>query len=296
MKIAHTLLSSVAVPTIARAADDTPGNAPALSISEQASAGLQDAGGVRTIKAFMTRMIMPPKSYLMKNFIWKEGDPETPVAGRQIMMGRLFGLCLSYYEKDGSLPDGTPSKSIVLRGDFEATKIDPLEVKDGKYDTTDAKIVERFNMPEAYLPEAYAMKVKAYFDDCKARNIPAGSVEIDLDIGMETTGKMIPYTFIVLSYVEGQASALTRMRDRKAAMAFRQAQMKLNAPETQALLAQADPVQPEMIGGDGPVIDGTTGQVQEPGQGGDQGEPNPGDQAGGTETPPAAPKAGKKGS
>jgi hypothetical protein len=97
-------------------------------------------------------------------------------------MGRVFGICSGYTVKTNTLPDGTPSQSIVLGGAFQTENYMTGELGEGT---------------QLYLPAAYSEKVKAIFDtgavmDEAGREIrnSVRMVEIDCDIGVEATGKM----------------------------------------------------------------------------------------------------------
>lgn len=101
-----------------------------------------------------------------------------------------------------TFPDGKQSAMIALMGDFEM-------VNYGTGEVTRATSV--------YLPPAYALLVHGMFpQDKEAAKLPGAlrTVEIDVEIGIEATGKTIPYEWVAIAYREGKAmDVLRRLRN-----------------------------------------------------------------------------------
>jgi hypothetical protein len=179
------------------ASDDTDDDAdhqPVASTSTVASEG------IRARRAIMLKQFLPGEGidWINKNIV-------AAGKGTQAIMGRVFGICSGYTVKTNTLPDGTPSQSIVLGGAFQTENYMTGELGEGT---------------QLYLPAAYSEKVKAIFDtgavmDEAGREIrnSVRMVEIDCDIGVEATGKVIPYEWVVVAFREGEEMAvLKKMR------------------------------------------------------------------------------------
>lgn len=185
-----------------------------------ASEGNTEAQGVRARRAFMLKQFVPSPDWINTNIV-AHGK------GTKAILGRVFGVCTGYSMKNNVLPDGTPSSSIVLQGMFQAESYMTGELSEA---TT------------VYLPAAYAEKVKTAFD--ADPNIKV--VELDCDIGLEATGKTIPYEWVVVAFREGEEMAvLKRLRGSRGrpadavALAAPAKAAALPAPEGQAAGAQA---------------------------------------------------------
>jgi hypothetical protein len=109
--------------------------------------------------------------------------------------------------------DGTPSSSIVLKGDFETENYMTGEIGSGT---------------QAFIPAAYAEKVKAVFDANAVLNDKGEevgnhirTVEVDIDVGVEATGKTIPYEWVVTAFKEGaEMAVLKNLRNSRARPAY----------------------------------------------------------------------------
>lgn len=140
--------------------------------------------GVRARRAFMLKHFVPNADWINTNIVAKG-------KGTQAILGRVFGVSTGYEVKTNILPDGKQSESIVLKGTFQAESYLTGEISEA---TT------------VYLPLAYSEKVKTVFDMDPTIKI----VELDCDVGLEATGKTIPYEWVVIAFREGQAMALLR--------------------------------------------------------------------------------------
>lgn len=203
--------------------------------------------GVRARRTIMLKNLLPADGvdWIMKNVV-SQGK------GTRATLGRIFGVCTGYSIKTNTLPDGTPSSSIVLHGDFETENYIDGEIGSG---TT------------AYIPAAYSEKVKTVFDANAILN-EAGeeignrirTIEIDIDVGVEATGKTIPYEWVVVAFKEGaEMATLKRMRSTRA-----RPQFVINSP-TVKLEAVARPMTAPLAMLEGPsggdVIEGEAKQV-----------------------------------
>lgn len=168
-------------------------------MSEQTTSEIANAGnlaqaateGKRARRVIVMKQFIPDADWINVNIVAKG-------KGTQVLVGRVFGVCTGYEDKENTLPNGEKSKQIVLRGSFEAESYVSGEVTDGT---------------GIYLPMAYAEKVKALY----AMMPDLKTVEIDCDIGLEATGKTIPYEWVVIAYREGEASdVMKRLKSSRA--------------------------------------------------------------------------------
>lgn len=195
----HNLMAAGSM--IALAADKgDKGGAPAAPAPAQQQ-------GVRARRAIMLKHFLPGDGidWINKNVV-AQGK------GTRATFGRIYGVCTGYEIRTGALPDGTPSQSIALNGDFETENFMTGEIGSGTL---------------AFIPAAYSEKVKAIFDSNAVTNEKGEetgnlvrSVEIDIDVGVEATGKTIPYEWVVIAFKEGAEMAvlknLRRSRERPA--------------------------------------------------------------------------------
>lgn len=140
--------------------------------------------GIRSRRAFMLKHLIPDQDYINKEVVAKG-------KGTKVILGRVFGICNGYDVKTNTLPDGRPSTSIVLKGAFEAESYVTGELSD---------------CTTVYLPAAYAERVKLVFDNTPDLKV----VEIDCDLGIEATGKTIPYEWVVVAFREGEEMAILK--------------------------------------------------------------------------------------
>ncbi len=164
--------------------------------------------GVRARRAIMLKHFLPGDGidWINKNVV-AQGK------GTRATFGRIYGVCTGYEIRTGALPDGTPSQSIALNGDFETENFMTGEIGSGTL---------------AFIPAAYSEKVKAIFDSNAVTNSEGTvtgnlvrSVEIDIDVGVEATGKTIPYEWVVIAFKEGaEMAVLKKLRASRARPAF----------------------------------------------------------------------------
>ena len=128
-------------------------------------------GGVRARRAFALKNLVPSIDWINKNVV-SQGK------GHRAIVGRVYGIVTGYVDKVNDI-NGVPTASIALNGSFEAESYESGEVS-------------RF--VTVFLPMAYAEQLKAAF--LSDSNLITAS--IDLDIGLEATGKTIPYEWIVI--------------------------------------------------------------------------------------------------
>lgn len=155
------------------------------TVSEQASEGM------RARRAFMLKFLLGGEGvdWIMKNIVAKG-------KGTQQLIGRVFGVATGTEVKNNVLPDGSTSRSVVLFGQFEYMSAITGEVGQAS---------------SAFLPAAYSDGIKAAFDS----DASVKMIEVDLDIGLEATGKGIPYEWLVINHAGGEASLLTKLRSRR---------------------------------------------------------------------------------
>lgn len=208
MRLLHLqLLTSAAV----FAANKDQGSAPPPAEAPPASADdapTAEPEGVRARRAIMLKQFLPSEGidWILKNVV-AQGK------GTKATLGRVFGICTGYEVRNNTLPDGTPMESIALKGAFNTESYITGELGEGTL---------------AFIPAAYSEKVKAIFDSGERRDgegVFLGNdvrmIEVDLDIGVEATGKSIPYEWVIIAYREGEEMAvLKKMRQSRARPAF----------------------------------------------------------------------------
>jgi hypothetical protein len=139
--------------------------------------------GVLVRRAFTMKNFLPNTGYLE----WITQNVVAKGAGSHVIIGRIFGMVYASEHKENKYQDKV-LKSIALSGDLQAQ-------------TTDGKITT-FDM--LFLPMAFATRID------RAIQAGAHSVELDVDIGIEATGKSIPYAYTVTSYLAGRAERVLR--------------------------------------------------------------------------------------
>jgi len=71
------------------------------------------SGGVRSRRAFMMKQFIPSADFIAKEVIGKG-------KGTKVILGRIYGIVTGSEVKTGTLPNGDPSSSIVLKGIFQS--------------------------------------------------------------------------------------------------------------------------------------------------------------------------------
>lgn len=152
---------------------------------DQTPAG--DKSVIRARRAMQMKQMLP-------NADWINTQIVAGGKGTKKLIGRIFGVVTGISEKENTLPNGEKSQSILLNGMFESESYVTGEVSEAT---------------GVYFPMAFAEKIKAMF----AADADLKTVEVDTDIGLEATGKSIPYEWVVLQYVDGNAmNPLKRLR------------------------------------------------------------------------------------
>lgn len=141
--------------------------------------------------------------------------------GTQVILGSLIGVVNST-ERKTTMWQGKELESVWLNGEFEAVSRQTGEVKAA---------------PTAILPKAFGLTIETAIAGLKrqAQNGSGGDASaeltIDCDIGLEATGRPIPYEWIVIYYREGKAQkALRDARARREARLARTERKALSGP------------------------------------------------------------------
>jgi hypothetical protein len=143
--------------------------------------------GKRSRRVFMMKT-MASADWIMANVVAKG-------KGTQASLGRLYGTVHKVDKKVGDI-QGRPSVNYPLSGVFES--ISALTGELAGYTT-------------AYLPESFALQM---YDAMQVEGVL--SLELDIDIGVEATGKSIPYEWMVTSFIPIEGSnRLLEMRHRR---------------------------------------------------------------------------------
>lgn len=145
--------------------------------------------GIRARKVLQMKQFLPNPDWINQNIV-------AGGKGTRATIGRVYGIATSTEEKTNTLPNGDVVASIAVKGSFQAESY-----LDGEL--TQATTV--------YFPMAYAEKIEQAFKALGALN-----VEVDCDVGLEATGKTIPYEWVIVAFREGQEmDALKRMRSNR---------------------------------------------------------------------------------
>jgi len=122
------------------------------------------------------------------------GEVYQGVSGRYLGLAQVWGVINSVEVKAGRLPDGTPKESIVCKGQFSYVTLADGEEVDG--------------CAEAYFPSNFSHYVKEVFESPDVT-----SLEFAIEIGAAPTGKSIPFTYEVRTFVNPAPSqAMARLK------------------------------------------------------------------------------------
>ena len=135
--------------------------------------------GVRARRAIMMKEFIPHPEFIAKEVVGKG-------KGTLVMLGRVYGFVTGVSEKTNTLPNGDKATSVVCNGQFETESYLTGEVSAAT---------------SVYFPSSFSEAIKAMF----AADADLKVVEVDTDIGVEATGKTIPYTWAVVNHIEGAA-------------------------------------------------------------------------------------------
>lgn len=151
--------------------------------------GSVETEGTRARRAIMLKQFLPSQDWINTNVV-------AGGKGTRATVGRIYGLATATARKTNTLPDGSVSESIVVSGMFQSEGF------------ITGELTEASNV---YFPMAYAEKIEA----CFAMGVK--TVEVDCDIGVEATGKTIPYEWVVTAFREGvEMDVLKRIRGTRA--------------------------------------------------------------------------------
>lgn len=147
-----------------------------------------EAKGMRSRRALMLKQFLPNADWINTQVVAKG-------KGTKVVVGRIYGVATGFEDKINTLPDGSTAASIAIKGVFQSESYLTGEVGEAT---------------NVYFPMAYAEKIKALFETDETVRV----VEVDTDIGLEATGKTIPYEWVVVAFVEGEEmAALKRLRN-----------------------------------------------------------------------------------
>lgn len=133
--------------------------------------------GKRARRAIMLKQFIPHADWINRNVVAKG-------KGTHVLVGRIVGTASGAVRKTNTLPDGKQIASVVINGVFETESYLTGEIAEAT---------------SVYLPLAYAEKIATLFESDPTIKI----VEVDIDVGLEATGKTIPYEWTVTAFREG---------------------------------------------------------------------------------------------
>jgi hypothetical protein len=136
------------------------------------------ADGMRVDQALAMRHLCPgsdAQSWAMSN-VCLHGK------GTHMKVGRVVGVAIAAEDKVNEV-QGKQISSILLTGQFRMQSDLTGEVRENA---------------ELYLPTGYAKQIKT------ALKMGAESVEFDVSVGIEATGKSIPYAWTVISHLRAR--------------------------------------------------------------------------------------------
>lgn len=146
-----------------------------------------DKEGVRARRGIMMKHLLPPGEWIAANLVSRG-------KGARALVGRVTGVCTKAERKTVSLPDGTPNETVCLHGTFEAESYLTGEISNGS---------------SVYFPMAYASQIEAVLKADKTIEM----VEVDCDVGLEATGKIIGYEWVIIAFRDGeQMSVIKRIK------------------------------------------------------------------------------------
>ena len=148
--------------------------------SEIASANSE---GVRARRTLAMKQFVPDQDWIMRNVVAKG-------KGSQSTVGRIWGVATGFESKVNEY-QGQQLHSIAIKGVFQSESYVTGEV-------TESTIV--------YFPMAYAEKIANMMDSDPDIKL----AEVDVDIGLEATGKTIPYEWVVIAFRDGAEMAVLK--------------------------------------------------------------------------------------
>jgi hypothetical protein len=146
--------------------------------------------GVRARRGLALKQLIPDQDWIMRNVV---GGGK----GTRATVGRIWGVAMNTARKQNLVNDQT-IESIAVGGIFNAESYVTGEISEGS---------------TCFFPMAYAEKIEALF----ASQPDIKVIEVDCDIGLEATGKTIPYEWVTTAFREGEEMAvLKRIRGTRA--------------------------------------------------------------------------------
>lgn len=133
--------------------------------------------GARARRAFMMKNLLDNPDFINTHVVAKG-------KGTKVVVGRVWGFANGYERKLNEF-QGRMLESIVLKGVFQAES------------TVTGELSE---FTSVYMPSAYAEKLAALLEADKSIRM----IEVDCDIGLEATGKTIPYEWVCIAFREGE--------------------------------------------------------------------------------------------
>jgi hypothetical protein len=136
----------------------------------------------------------------MKNFV-PAGDPAwlpremagQPRGAKHVMLGRIRGTVNRTVARETPW-EGKILQSIELQGGFQALV------------TASGQLLSAASL---FLSRAFAVQIETSLAEAR-RDDPHATIAIDVDVGVESTGKTIAYTWTVTHYLNGQAMRALR--------------------------------------------------------------------------------------
>ena len=162
-----------------------------VEASAAASAASVATEGVRARRAFMPKLFIPSAD-------WINTEVVSQGKGTRATLGRVYGSAFETIRKSQTLPNGAQSETIAIKGIFQAEDYRTGEISEASM---------------LYLPMSYAEKLEGVF-----KALPdAKMIEVDCDIGIEATGKPIPYEWVITAFREGaEMEIIKRLRNSRA--------------------------------------------------------------------------------
>lgn len=162
-----------------------------------------DDTGQRVRKVITTKDFIPGRDqqWILQNVVSRP-------KGTYVRLGFLAGF-ITGTERTQTDWQGKTLHSVWLKGMFEARLAETGEV---------------LQAPNAILPLAFGELIEGAFRQAQLSGHLEGlKAELDVEIGVEATGRSIPYEWVVVSYITGEAQrALRAVRSRQAARLAKQ--------------------------------------------------------------------------
>ena len=143
--------------------------------------------GVRARRALTLKQMVPSQDWIMQNIV-------AGGKGTRATVGRIFGIVTNTVEKENEV-QGQIIRSVACVGVLNSESYLTGEISQGS---------------SVYFPMAYAEQIDALFKSDPSIKV----IEVDCDIGLEATGKTIPYEWVTTAWLEGKEMAtLKRLRN-----------------------------------------------------------------------------------